>query len=271
MQSDDQLLCYAKVYHQLGWFPIPVNQKKIPLIKWQKDWMALDRWPDEEEIEMWFDHGGLNAVFPDLYGIALFCGPKTNLWVLDVDVKHGDGMKTLKELQGDEPELNTWSVETKSGGRHYYFSDANLANKVGVYPHIDVRGQDGGVAFAPPTPGYRWIAKPGNYPAAPPEWIKRAFQLKPKPLPSLSKRALAMSGGQKTDAYWDACLENRFNGLSGLHDGRKTELYKAACRLGDGPFSVEEAIARLLPASDLPASLAEQTIRNAYRYRKGKR
>lgn len=69
--------------------------------------------------------------------------------VVDIDPRHG-GMESYEQLKHLLPE--TLTVETGGGGLHLYYNknDENLsiANKAGLYPGIDVRG-DGGLVVAP--------------------------------------------------------------------------------------------------------------------------
>ena len=117
---------------------IPVKPLgKAPLIP---DWNNRAS-SDLDIIRAWRDQ------FPDCnFGIA--CGP-SNLVVVDLDVKHGkDGLAAWKELtQGLFN--NTFSVETPSGGIHFYYRGSDFRNSVeAVGSGIDVRG-DGGFVVAP--------------------------------------------------------------------------------------------------------------------------
>lgn len=86
------------------------------------------------------------------------------LVVIDIDISKG-GVGSLRKLEtvfGKLPE--TLSVETGSGGRHYYFSSPEqIKNSAGKFgPGFDVRGE-GGYVVAPPSlhssgQRYSWIA-----------------------------------------------------------------------------------------------------------------
>jgi hypothetical protein len=117
---------------------IPVKPLgKAPLIP---DWNN-NASSDLDIIRAW------RAQFPDCnFGIA--CGP-SNLVVVDLDIKHGkDGLKVWRELtQGIFDD--TYSVETPTGGLHFYYRGSDFRNSVdAVGSGIDVRG-DGGFVVAP--------------------------------------------------------------------------------------------------------------------------
>lgn len=117
---------------------IPVKPfGKAPLVP---DWNN-EASSDLDTIRAW------RAQFPGCnFGVA--CGP-SNLVVVDLDVKNGkDGLKAWEEItQGDFDE--TFSVETPSGGIHFYYRGSDFRNSVdAVGSGIDVRG-DGGFVVAP--------------------------------------------------------------------------------------------------------------------------
>lgn len=131
-------------------FPLTADLK--PVIKWRK--------------------GSCKGVasFPKHKGaFGIDCG-KSGLVVLDVDVKNGkDGRESLKSLP---PLPDTFTVKTKSGGLHYYFSGEgrNTAGTIGI--GLDTRGSGGFVV------AYSEVLDPS--PIAPlPEWLAEA--LRPAP------------------------------------------------------------------------------------------
>lgn len=66
----------------------------------------------------------------------------TGMIVLDADVK--DGRKGLETLAGLGLDLDTYTVETPSGGRHAYFTGPDVRNSVqSLGPGLDVRGDRG--------------------------------------------------------------------------------------------------------------------------------
>lgn len=96
----------------------------------KKDW---DKWPDAN--------------------VGIATGKASGIWVIDLDVKDG-GLGVWDELVGDQPLPLTVTVETPSGGRHYWFNwpeDGGIFNTVRkLGPGVDVRGQDG-IVVAPPS------------------------------------------------------------------------------------------------------------------------
>ena len=117
---------------------------KLPLIK---------GWPeaattDPIQIETWWSRRP-NA------NIGVATGKKSDVWVLDVDVKH-DGLASLDKLAAESGEdwLPTMTALTGSFGLHFYFRyDASrpVKNSVSkIAPGLDVRG-DGGYVVAPPS------------------------------------------------------------------------------------------------------------------------
>lgn len=71
----------------------------------------------------------------------------TGMIVLDADVK--GGRKGLETLAGLGIDLNTYTVETPSGGRHAYFTGPDVRNSVqSLGPGLDVRGDRGFVVGA---------------------------------------------------------------------------------------------------------------------------
>ena len=95
--------------------------------------------------------------------IGIATGQISNgLYVIDVDFAKGANLENLAPF--DLPTLtDTWTVETGSGGLHYYLrSDEALPNTAGkLAPFIDTRGE-GGYVVAPPSFNkygkYRWTA-----------------------------------------------------------------------------------------------------------------
>ena len=126
-----------------NWRYHPLNGK-VPLLK---------NWPekatsDPAQREAWKrEHPGCNL------GIA--CDVIT---VLDVDIKHVDGTKTLADLErAHDPLPQTYTVKTQSGGFQFYFNHVpGLKNAVSFAPGLDIRtmsadGKMGQVVSYAPT------------------------------------------------------------------------------------------------------------------------
>ena len=137
-KSADLTLESALLMARGGMKIIPVKPMgKAPLIP---DWNNRAS-SDLDIIRAW------SAQFPNCnFGIA--CGP-SNLVVVDIDVKDGkDGLRVWNEItQGLFDD--TFSVETPSGGIHFYYRGSDFRNSVDAVGYgIDVRGE-GGFVVAP--------------------------------------------------------------------------------------------------------------------------
>src|SRR5262245_7422482 len=135
-------------------YPVhPVNLDKTPLTKNG----FKDATTNEAQITEWWNKHPLAM-------IGIPTGRKTDLFVIDVDVKHGkDGRAALKALDIDLSQAPQ-SI-TPSGGSHYYLRLGgrllrSTTGKLGV--GLDTRGE-GGFIVVPPSnpnpakPGYSWV------------------------------------------------------------------------------------------------------------------
>ena len=78
------------------------------------------------------------------YNIGVLCD---GMIVLDADVK--DGRPGLQSLEALGIDLDTYTVETPTGGRHAYFTGPDVRNSVqSLGPGLDVRGKGGFVVGA---------------------------------------------------------------------------------------------------------------------------
>lgn len=113
---------------------------KHPAIKaWQKSATT-----DSDQIKEWW------GKWPKS-GIGIATGEKSGITVLDVDVGTG-GDVTLEKMRGKRNAFETATVETGSGGRHFYFKYTEkiktVASKIGT--GLDTRNE-GGYVVAPPS------------------------------------------------------------------------------------------------------------------------
>jgi Bifunctional DNA primase/polymerase, N-terminal/AAA domain/Primase C terminal 2 (PriCT-2) len=133
---------------------------------------------DEGKIRRWWE------VWPDaLVGVPTGQG----LSVLDIDLKGATVEERLAQLPQALPQ--TRMHVTRSGGRHYVFSDATgaLRTRAGLLPGIDTRGKGGYVVW--------WSDGPPNGDVAPlPKWlVKLAPVPKPEsPAPVVSATVAAL-------------------------------------------------------------------------------
>lgn len=116
--------------------------QKVPIISgWQENATL-----DQNVIAQWQHTFGDKIKF---WGVP--CGTANNILVLDVDTKDvmKNGFNTLQAEGLVVP--NTYSQDTPSGGRHYFFKYPNdgrkYSNRVGFKPGLDVRSEGGWVAW----------------------------------------------------------------------------------------------------------------------------
>ncbi len=142
-----------------GWSVIPVLERtKRPAFAWREFQARCAR---PAEVEVWLHH------MPKA-NIAAVTGALSGIVVVDVDPAHG-GDESLARLEAEIGRLPpTVEAKTGGGGRHLYFAHpgGHVANRVGILPGIDIRG-DGGVIVMPPSihpngNAYAWA--PGHAP-----------------------------------------------------------------------------------------------------------
>jgi len=152
------------------WSFIPISSlEKRPDFKILKNVTGSAEWKQYQHRKT----TELEAIsFTSAYGMAVVTGEISNIIVLDIDVKKGNGFDSIK---GKELPL-TPMVRTQSGGAHYYFKypkGLSIKSKIGILPNVDVKA-DGGYVVLPHTPGYQWadFASPEEIPfSEPPSWL----------------------------------------------------------------------------------------------------
>ena len=132
---------------------------------------------DELLVDWWTQTKGLANV-------AIATGESSGLVVVDVDPKSGglDILADLEQTHGNLPLTPT--VQTGSGGKHYYFrypAGTKIGNRTGIVQGIDVRG-DGGYVIAPPSDHasggrYSWLVPSTTAVAEIPGWLLGMMQL----------------------------------------------------------------------------------------------
>jgi len=110
--------------------------------------------------------------------IAIVAGVRSNLVVLDVDIKDSlPGKKSLARLEDTYGKLpKTYTVRTKSGGLHYYFyyewpedrSTWPRSGELKDYPGLEIKGNNQ-LVTAPPSEKYKLIVD--IKPARAPDWL----------------------------------------------------------------------------------------------------
>jgi P4 family phage/plasmid primase-like protien len=153
------------------------------------------------------DVRGFWTEYPD-YWIGVAAGPGSDIFVLDVDVKdNGDKeLAALEEQNGALPE--TFTVSTKSGGRHYYFKWVDgVRNSVGknggIAGGLDIRAE-GGFVVAAGTPGYE-VAVDAEVAQAP-QWLVDLIFAKVK---KHEPRAHVASFNGEVTSWFEYCAEKR--------------------------------------------------------------
>jgi bifunctional DNA primase/polymerase-like protein/primase-like protein len=150
----------ALAYLARGWSVIPIEPRgKRPLVQWTA---YQQRRATSAEVDGWFRR------WPNA-NLGIVTGAVSGIVVLDVDRRHG-GALSLAQLDIEiGPVPMTVEAATGGRGRHLYFRHpgSKVANRVGLRPGIDLRG-DGGCVVAPPSvhPSgrrYTWVL--GHSPA----------------------------------------------------------------------------------------------------------
>lgn len=195
--------------------------------------------------------GGCNAAtlnpdrVPRLFdrrcNIALACGPRAGVFVLDVDIKGANGWDALAVLESEHAPLPpSWRVETPSGGAHLYYRQPKgrtLRNRVGFRPGLDVRTAGGSVALPPSKRAgiaYRWIAGPRDCAVAvAPAWLLDVID-PPEPVRPPAK-PLQIDGTDRAVRYVCRVIDEECGDLArmGANSGRNMRLFQVSARLGE--------------------------------------
>ena len=127
-------------YAKKGMSVIPVDQKKVPLIKWEP---YQKKRASEEEIRIWFKK------FPSA-NVGIVTGEISNLLVVDCDTP-----TAIQQIQDVIPDSLVVPCErTPRGGMHFFFSHAEgFVNRARVADGIDIRTSGGYCAVAPSVNG----------------------------------------------------------------------------------------------------------------------
>lgn len=178
--KSDSMSGAARRYAQLGWSVIPIRARgKRPLVPWVE---LQQRRAAAAEFERWFRQ------WPDA-NVGIVTGRISGLVVIDVDPVHGGSASLDAIVREHGPLPSGVEAVTGGGGRHLYFGHpgGTVANRAGVFPGIDVRG-DGGCVVAPPSvhesgARYRWVPAHGAgerpLPVLP-DWAIELLQAGPK-------------------------------------------------------------------------------------------
>jgi hypothetical protein len=169
----------------------------------------------------------------ELIGIAT--GTVSQLWVVDVDVKHREGCDWWRA--NHHRLLPTRTFQTRSGGLHLYYRDGEgIGCSTGrICKGIDVRGDGGYVIY--------WFAtgllcRDQSPPASWPAWLRAA--LTPPPRPAVLVRV----------ASADTVVAGIVRRVAEAREGeRNSVLFWAANRLFERGLSLRDVEALLLPTA----------------------
>jgi putative DNA primase/helicase len=195
--------------------------------------------------------------------VGMPTGHVSGVYIVDPDAPtdgRPDGLGAWGELEAKHGELETFTVRSANGGRHFYLQhEAGYTNSSGgLPPGIDVRGE-GGFVIAPGCRlpdgrGWTIIKEAGLRPL--PDWLKGVVQ------PKWETEAREPSEPGETPAgrreLASICLR-----LSATPNGRQyKELYRLAAEAGSlvgaGDVDLETARAELLAAGESMANFKPQ-------------
>ncbi|GIH93906.1 bifunctional DNA primase/polymerase [Planobispora siamensis] len=282
-------LRYALAAAARGWrvFPL-VPGDKVPL----KDWPWKQRHTtDPQTIRRFWTRTPCNV------GIA--CGP-SHLVVIDLDVpkpdEHpparwdlpgvsdgADVFALICEQAGQPVPWETFTVRTRSGGTHLYFTapdGIHLGNTsgergTGLGWKIDTRAE-GGYVVGPgsivdlPDGAGTYAVLHATSPAPLPAWL--AERLRPVPLPPPRPVVLPVLFGRR-GAYLDTAIRASLEKINAACEGnRNVTLYGAAASLGQlvaggalDAASVETLLLEAAARIGYPEGPARKTIRSGFR------
>lgn len=128
----------------LGWRCLPVEPGgKIPRLgQWQ-----IEATTDSTQLSRWF-HTRSHA------NLGVATGPKSGIWILDVDPRHGGAESLAKLIAEHGPLPLTLVQDTPSGGLHYVFrwpADGGVRTRAHIDDGLDVRGEGGQFVVQPST------------------------------------------------------------------------------------------------------------------------
>jgi len=244
-------LALALDYAKIGWKVFPVVEKK-PLTKNG----FHDASNDPADIRLMFSRHNEPI---DRVGIA---ARPSGLLIIDIDVKSGDnGLDSFKRVNLRHPEIDYGPIQrTPSGGWHVFFkypNEAEINNKTGVLPGIDVRTAGYVVSGA----GYEWLPENGpreELPPCPYWWLdiltepKKAtnFQLSSTSGLSSSELLRHLSShylreaypGQRNQAAYKFGQQMKYADIPLPEAELEAVKFARACPPGDHPFTEKEAV-----------------------------
>ena len=216
----------------------------------------------------WDDKGVAHPLQSDPgYNVGVLCD---NMLVVDVDVKKGrSGWASFMRF---DPDVETFTVETKSGGRHYYYdtAGASFANTSGTLGEgLDTRSHHGYVV----GPGsvvdgkeYRVLYDPGVMADPPTDMLR---EMKPPKTKNTAANTFSYLDDDRCIAHAKAVLEATEGCVEGEQSKRS---YDVACAMRDCGVSEGVALWLMLDywndrnSPPLAPDDMERRISNAYLY-----
>lgn len=264
-------------YRSMGFVPIPIHEYRDGTCSCSKagvcqsagkhPLVSFDTANDADDT-VW---KGLLARRPNM-NVGILTGSTSGIMVIDIDPRHGGDLE-LERLVREHGPLDTLSVTTGGGGKHFYFKmpdGLRLGNSVGrsdgksgIAPGIDVRG-DGGLVVAPPSSTaapYRWDIEPTRDAISDlPLWLLRLIT-GPKP-PSPVAPALALANPARLISSLDLIAEG----------GRNDFLFREVCALSTSGLAGDDLASRAHQINQdrcrppLPEEEVSQILTSALRY-----
>jgi hypothetical protein len=192
----------------------------------------------------------------ELIGVAT--GTISQLWVVDIDVKHPEGCDWWRT--NHHRLLPTRTYATRSGGIHLHYRDGHgIGCTTGrICKGVDTRG-DGGYAIYWFAAGF--VCHDQSPPAPWPVWLRGALTMPSRSVVPASQRGPAVQG--------NAAVTGIVRRITEAREGeRNALLFWAACRLAQRGISQREVEALLLPIAisiGLSDPEARRTIASAQR------
>ena len=209
--------------------------------------------------------------------IGMPTGPRTRIWVLDVDAEliATHPMARLYAIHGPLP--NTAASDTPRGGMHFFFrwDGANIRNSIGkLGPGVDVRGVGGYVVLPPSVrsdgKAYCWNTTNTKAAEAPSWLVEEILKVQSRDEPRLTTPIITANGtprinasGSLRDRIWArAALEEECALVVAAPAGTRNDtLNRAAFNLfqivAGGYLDEQEVCNRLFNAADACGLVAD--------------
>lgn len=189
--------------------------------------------------------------------------------ILDIDNKNG-GHLWLEKIEKENGPLQTLTVLTPSGGKHFYFKAPSfeLSNKIGIVPGVDVIYSSNHVLVPPsihPNGGtYEWVSLEQPTQECPPWFLKLLENRSPPPV---NQNSLTQFINQKGTLSLRTMDFMSLGGTAQYKGKWNHELYQAAKNYQQNNFTYEEF---LEAAKNITGHLDisdQKTIQSAFRTR----